>query len=146
MNGAYALVLDLGQYGRRAITSVVRTFAADTSSRQYPQQSLDDMSPEYLQRLGVHAIRLGVEYVPTNFKEFVERMEKLDKKLKEYHEKNVTVLLMFGEGPVLMPLGKPRPFLDSNNSALKTKADYAWLPSLDDDFKIFVEQLCVKYG
>jgi hypothetical protein len=145
-NGAYALILDLGKYGKRFITSVVRTFAADTANIQYPQQSLDDIGPEFLERLGIHAIRMGVDYVPTDFKESFERMEQLDKKLKEYQARHITVMLMFGEGPALMPLGTPRSFLDSNNTALKTKQDYVWLPSLDNDFKKYVEQLCTKYG
>lgn len=145
-NGAYALVLDMGKYGKRFITSVVRTFAADTASIQYPQQSLDDIGPEFLERLGIHAIRMGVNYVPTTFKESFDMMEQLDKKLKEYRARHISVMLMFDAGPVLMPLGTPRSFLDSNNIALKTKQDYGWLPALDDDFKKYVEQLCIKYG
>lgn len=144
--GGYALVLDLGKYGRRLVTSLVRTFAAAPESVQFPKQSLDDMGSDFLQRVGVQAIRMGVDYTPTSSVSYVEKMEALDKKLQEYHRKNITVLLMFGAGDNLMPLGTPRSFLDSGGVMLNTKQDYVWLPSLDSDFKVFVHRLCTRYG
>ncbi|MBS1605620.1 MAG: hypothetical protein JST42_23345, partial [Bacteroidetes bacterium] len=144
--GGYALVMDLGKYGRRLVTSLVRTYAASPRRLQYPRQALDDMGADFLHRVGVQAIRMSVDYTPTTAPDFAAKMETLDRKLKEYKEKNITVLLMFGAGTAPMPLGMPRAHLDSTNTMRKTKQDFAWLPSADADFTQFVRRLCVKYG
>ncbi len=144
--GGYALVLDLGKYGRRLITSVVRTFAANPKRLQFPKQSLDDMGPDFLHRVGVQAIRMGIDYTPTTDKDYAAKMAVIDAKLKVYKEKNITVLMMFGAGTAEQPLGMPRSFLDSNGVMRKTKQDYVWLPGQDADFKKFVNQLCVRHG
>lgn len=144
--GGYALVLDLGKSGRRLITGIVRTFKPDAQPVQYPKQALDDIGADFLSRIGVQAIRMGISYIPTEHRDFVREMELLDKKLREYRDNNITVLLMFMEGPALIPLGSPRSFLDEKGVFLKTKQDYVWLPQLDDDFREFVKRICLKHG
>jgi hypothetical protein len=144
--GGYAIVLDLGKHGRKFATSVVRTFKANPVAIQYPKQSLDDIGADFLSRIGVQAIRMGVSYIPTTSRDYVAEMEKLNMKLKEYKDRNITVLLMFMEGPALIPLGNPRSFLDDQNVFLKTKQDYVWLPELDVDFQKFVKNICTKNG
>jgi hypothetical protein len=144
--GGYAVVFDLGNYGRRVGTSVVRTFKPNPLAIQYPKQSLDDIGADFLSRIGVQAIRMGISYIPTTHRDYVAEMENLDRKLREYKAKNITVLLMFMEGPALIPLGTPRSFLDDEDVYLKTKQDYVWLPELDDDFQQFVKKLCIKHG
>ncbi|NLR67020.1 hypothetical protein HGH92_22115 [Chitinophaga varians] len=144
--GGYALVMDLGRYGRRMITSLVRTFAANPQRLQYPKQSLDDMGADFLQRIGVQAIRMGVDYTPTTAPDYTQKMKELDAKIKEYQSKNITVLLMFGAGTAPLPLGMPRSFLDSNRVMKKTKQDFVWAPGSDADFQLFVNRLCVQYG
>ncbi len=144
--GGYAIVFDLGKYGRRMATSVVRTFKANPLAIQYPKQALDDIGADFLSRIGVQAIRMGIPYIPTNHRDYIAEMEKLNRKLKEYKDKNITVLLMFMEGPALLPLGTPRSFLDDKNVFLKTKQDYVWLPELDPDFQKFVKNICVTNG
>ena len=144
--GGYAIVFDLGKYGRRLATSTVRTFKPDPKPIQYPKQSLDDLGADFLSRIGVQAIRMGISYIPTTHRDYRSEMEKLDRKLREYKAKNVTVLLMFMEGPALIPLGNPRSFLDEEGVFLKTKQDYVWLPELDDDFRIFVRDISLKHG
>ncbi|MFN8254321.1 MAG: hypothetical protein U0W24_01450 [Bacteroidales bacterium] len=144
--GAYTFVLDLGKHGRRFATSLVRTFKPNPKPIQYPKQALDDLGVDFLGRIGVQAIRMGISYIPTTHRDYVKEMEKLNKQLREYKEKNVTVLLMFMEGPALIPLGNPRSFLDDNNVFLKTKQDYVWMPSLDEDFSKFVKNICIENG
>lgn len=144
--GGYAVVFDLGKHGRRLATSVVRTFKPSLSAIQYPKQALDELGADFLSRIGVQAIRMGVSYIPTTHRDYISEMEKLDKKLKEYKDKNITVLLMFMEGPALIPLGNPRSFLDEKNVFLKTKQDYVWLPELDSDFQQFVKNVCTNNG
>lgn len=144
--GGYAIVLDLGKHGRRLATSVVRTFRANPAAIQYPKQSLDDLGADFLSRIGVQAIRMGIPYIPTTSRDYVAEMEKLNMKLKAYKDKNITVLLVFQEGPSLIPLGTPRSFLDDKNVFLKTKQDYVWLPGLDPDFQKFVKNICTGNG
>jgi len=144
--GGYAVIFDLGKHGRRLATSVVRTFKANPQPIQYPKQALDDIGADFLSRIGVQAIRMGISYIPTTHRDYVAEMEKLDRKLKEYKDNNITVLLMFMEGPALIPLGNPRSFLDDKNTFLKTKQDYVWLPELDADFQKFVKNICVSNG
>ncbi|MBO9732516.1 MAG: hypothetical protein J7623_27990 [Chitinophaga sp.] len=144
--GGYALVLDLGKHGRRFITSLVRTFKANPERIQYPKQSLDDMGPDFLQRVGVQAIRMGVDYTPVTAPDYAEKMAAIDRKLAEYNRRNITVLLMFGAGTGPQPLDRPRSFLDTAGVMKKTKLDYVWLPSSDGDFKTFVQRLCEKHG
>lgn len=144
--GGYAVIFDLGKHGRRLATSVVRTFKANPQPIQYPKQALDDIGADFLSRIGVQAIRMGISYIPTTHRDYVAEMEKLDRKLKEYKDNNITVLLMFIEGPALIPLGNPRSFLDDKNTFLKTKQDYVWLPELDKDFEQFVKNICIQNG
>jgi hypothetical protein len=63
--GAYALVADLGNKGRQFVTSFVRTFSAQPERIQYPKFCLDILPLDVLSRLGVQAVRYGVEYVRT---------------------------------------------------------------------------------
>jgi len=144
--GGYALVVDLGSYGRRLVASTVRTFKANPKPMQYPKQSLDDLGSEFLYRIGVQSIRMGISYTPTEYRDYQDEMAKLDVVMQEYKRKNITIMLMFGEGQDLTPLGTPRSFLDDKNRFLKTKQDYAWLPKSDKDFQEFVRRICIKYG
>ena len=144
--GGYAVVFDLGKYGRRLGTSIVRSFKPNPMAIQYPKQALDDIGSDFLARIGVQAIRMGISYIPTTSRDYVSEMEKLNRRLKEYKDNNITVLLMFMEGPALIPLGNPRSFLDDNNVFLKTKQDYVWLPELDGDFQQFVKNICTSNG
>lgn len=146
--GGYAIVFDLGKHGRRFATSVVRTFKANPIAIQYPKQALDDIGPDFLSRIGVQAIRMGISYTPTTHPNYQAEMEKLDRKLKEYKDKNITVLLMVmgGTDPEMYPLGETRSFLDEKGVSLKTKTDNVWLPKLDSDFQKYMKNICTKNG
>lgn len=144
--GGYAVVADLGNLGRRLATAFVYAVEPRVEPMQYPRQALDDLGPDYLDRVGVRAIRHGIGYMPTTAGGYRKFMEDVDKRMKEYHAHGVTMLLMIGEGGALMPLGTPRPHLDDDGHMLRTKQDYVWLPALDDDFKAFVKDICLNYG
>ncbi|WPU96894.1 hypothetical protein SNE25_15340 [Mucilaginibacter sabulilitoris] len=144
--GGYALILDLGQYGRHLICSVVRTFAANPKRLQYPKQSLDDMDPDFLQRLGVQAIRMGIDYFPTTDADYQTKLSALYEKLKKYSDRNITVLLMFGAGTAKLPLDMPRSLLNDEGVMRKTKQDWVWAPSADTDFAKFVHRFCIDQG
>jgi hypothetical protein len=144
--GGYAVVFDLGKYGRRPATAFVRSMTPSPVHMQYPKQALDDLGAEFLSRLGVQAIRHGLGYLPTTASGYRQMMQDFDQKMKTYHDNHITVLIMIGEGGSLMPLGTPRPHLDDQGFFLRTKQDYAWLPAMDSDFKQFVKEICLKYG
>jgi len=148
--GAYALVMDLGPLlGRRFVTSCVRTFKPDGGRVQYPALSLDDLGPQVLSRLGVHAIRWGVSYKPTTDPDFERWYQERGQELRELNDAGITVLAMVGGGDFFgptQPLGRPRPWLDDNDTMIDTKFDLAWLPSYDDDFRKFVLRFCAEYG
>lgn len=144
--GGYALVFDLGKYGKRLATSFVRSMKPSPVKMQYPKQSLDDLGVDFLSRIGVQAIRYGASYCPTTMSSYQSEMRRMDAEMKRYKDNNITVLLMFGEGQSLTPLGTQRSFLDENGVYKRTKQDYAWLPALDEDFKNYVKELCLKHG
>jgi hypothetical protein len=148
--GAYALVLDLGpQLGRRFVASCVRTFKPDPARVQYPALSLDDLGPDVLARLGVHAIRWGVSYKPTTDGDFERWYAEQGAQLKRLQANNITVLMMVGGGEFFhpnQPMGRPRPWLDDRDTMMDTKFDLAWLPSYDADFQKYVTRFCTDYG
>ncbi|MDR2626612.1 MAG: hypothetical protein LBC40_01090 [Dysgonamonadaceae bacterium] len=144
--GGYAIVFDLGKHGRRLATAFVCSMKPHPVRMQYPRQALDDLGADFLSRVGVQAIRHGMGYLPTTSSSYRTMMQDFDRKMKNYHDRHITVLVMIGEGGALMPLGTPRPHLDENGVFLRTKQDYAWLPESDEDFKRFVREICLKYG
>jgi len=146
--GAYALVADLGPHGRRFSTSCVRTFAASTERLQYPSLSLDDGAGiPVLRRLGIQAIRMELGFIRSEEKDAAQKMARLEERIRECTENNITVLLTIGHADKeSMPLGQPRPHLSDEDAMRDTKADTAWLPKYDADFRRFVAELCTKFG
>lgn len=144
--GGYALVVDLGEYGRRFLTSLVQTFEPTTERVLYPKQSLESMPPAILERLGIQAIRLAVEYTPSDHPKYNQLMAQLGDELRKLHDHKVTVTLEIGAGPGRQPLGRPRPHLTDNNIMMGGKMDHAWLPADDDDYQQFVYDIARQYG
>lgn len=146
--GGYAVVFDLGKNGRRLGTSFVLSMKPSPVKMQYPKQSLDFLGVDFLQRMGVQAIRYGVPYMATTNPGYQTYMQELKRQMKNFSDNNITVMLMFGEGQVAqsMPLGISRPHLDNNGKFLRTKQDLAWMPDMDADFKKYVKELCMNFG
>ncbi|OQP53471.1 hypothetical protein A4H97_23810 [Niastella yeongjuensis] len=146
--GGYAVVFDLGKYGRRLGTSFVLSMKPSPVKMQYPKQSLDYLGVDFLRRVGVQAIRFGVPYIATTNPNYQTYMQELKRQMKNFKDNNITVMLMFGEGQTAqsMPLGISRPHLDSSGKMLRTKQDLAWMPDMDADFKKYVKELCLDYG
>ncbi len=147
--GAYGFVTDLGQHGRQFITSCVRTFSSPKQRIQYPSFCLDDNSNEVLERLGVHAIRHGVDYHPTTTPDFEEWYQSEKEKLIAYQKSDIAVLVKMGAPNAygkMHPLGIPRPWLDDKGVMQNTKTDMAWMPEYDEDFKKLVYRLASEFG
>ncbi len=147
--GAYALVADLGQFGRQFITSCVRTFVAKKERIQYPSFCLDNISNDVLQRLGTHSIRYGIPYKPTNAPDFEKWYDNERKSLQAYNKSDIAVLVKMGAPDAFanyQPMGVSRPWLDDKGVFKNEKTDMAWLPEYDNDFKKLVYKLAVEFG
>ena len=147
--GGYALVLDLGPAGRQFLTSCVRTFKATQGRVQYPKFCLDNLPPDVLKRLDVHAIRYGEGYKPTTDKDYAQWYADEGKKLAEYNAADVAVLFMVGGGAFTdptQPMRHPRPWLDDKGVMQDGKFDLAWLPSYDADFQQWSYRFARDYG
>ena len=146
--GGYAVVFDLGKYGRRLGTSFAYSMKPSLVKMQYPKQSLDYLGVDFLNRVGVQSIRYGIPFVSPDNPDYQGFRQELKKLMKDFMDNNITVMLMFGEGRMAqsMPLGTTRPHLDENGKFLHTKQDLVWLPELDEDFKKFVKELCLDFG
>ncbi|MGD8239535.1 MAG: hypothetical protein PVH68_13330 [Armatimonadota bacterium] len=144
--GGYGLAVDLGEHGRRYLTSYVRTFAPDLKRVQHPKQALESMPPEILARLGVQAIRYAVAYRPSDSRRYEEHIQRLDREFTAMHENMVTCVAEIGTGGEQQPLGRGRPHLDEKGVMLGGKQDLVWLPESDDDYEQFVYHLASNYG
>ncbi len=144
--GGYALVVDLGPAGRQFVTSFVRTFRPSPQRTEYPKMSLDYIGDDVLQRLGVQAIRLGVDYVPSDDPSYAGWKQKLDASMSRLKANNITALLMWGTSGRAQPLGRGRPHLGSDGVMKGGKEDLSWLPSADNDFEQQCRELSAQYG
>jgi len=148
--GGYALVVDLGTHGRQFLTTFARTFATTPQRIQYPHFCLDGVLPlPVLERLGVHAVRYETHYLPTTDPGFPAWYAAETARLRSFQKAGLVVLYMVESGNPTsddQPLGRPRPFLDDNDTMLDTKADGAWLPSYDDDFQKFCHIIAANFG
>ena len=150
LKGGYGIVVDLGEWGRHYGTSLVRTFEMDKTRVQYPKQSLEEMPPAILERLGVKAIRWGLPYVPPDAPDYKQQMERYREELREFNKHNVTVTAEvgspIGQPQFWQPLEMGRPHLNADGVMQSGKTDLAWLPKYDDDYQKFVLDFAKEFG
>jgi hypothetical protein len=154
--GGYALIADVDGYGRSFAATVVRAIQAEKGRVQYPTYALDMTWDEFMnegifvlfEKLGVKGARMGASYEPKSEATFAPSASRLDRYMNWAQKHDVTVMLTLGagDGSSDQPLGRPRPWLDSENRMQDTKDDRAWLPAYDDDFKNWVQQIATHYG
>ena len=96
--GGYAVVFDLGKYGRRLGTSFAYSMKPSLVKMQYPKQSLDYLGVDFLNRVGVQSIRYGIPFVSPDNPDYQGFRQELKKLMKDFMDNNITVMLMFGEG------------------------------------------------
>lgn len=147
-NLGWIAIVDLGAHGRRMLTHGVRTFAQEPRRVRHPHQSMEEMPPEVLRRLGIRAMRIGVPFVSSDQRgsERARELADIEEDLQALHAHGVTVLAEFGEGGSPQPLGRPRPHLDDDRVMRSGKMDHVWLPELDGEFKAEVKRLAVEFG
>jgi len=109
------------------------------------------MDLEYLPalaRIGTPSNRIGVAYLPTDNDKFAEWYADFSARMEEFAEAGLPVTVEIGapNSHDIMPLGRPRPWLDENDVMLGGKSDRAWLPKYDPDFKEFVKRIALDHG
>ena len=146
--GGYALIVDLGAPGRCFATTCARTFSHPAEEKiQYPRMALDGtVGVPILHRLGIHAIRFGIPYLPSQDPHYAEKMAAIAAQMKTFSDNNITVLVTLDGVTGPQPLGRGRPHLDEDGVMQPTKQDYAPLPESDPDFQKFVGDLCGQFG
>lgn len=145
--GGYALILDLGDHGRDFICGIARIFKPVTERIQYPKQSLDNMEPAVLERLGVQAIRKGWGYHNSEHPGYKENLEKLAAEMEKFHQHKVTIVLEFGAGRHDRPIPVTfRTHLTEDGRLKGGKGDMCWMPKDDEDFEEFVYKIACKHG
>jgi hypothetical protein len=153
--GGYALVADIPGHGRTFAAALVRSMKPDAGRVQYPTYALDATWPQYMnegvlvlfEKLGVKGMRLAASYAPKDSPEYEGLERNLATYMKWTRDHDVTAMLTLDSGSMqTQPMGRPRSWLDSNGSMLKTKADQAWLPQYDADFQQWVQHISTQYG
>ena len=154
--GGYALITDVEAQGRAFAATVVRTVRPDSGRVQFPTYALDMTWDEFMNegifvlfnKLGIKGARMGGPYEPRTEPDYERSMSRLDRYMTWASKHDVTVMLTLGAGDGFgdQPLGKPRPWLETDNRMLDTKDDRAWLPSYDQDFERWVEHTASRYG
>ena len=143
--GGYRLVAVFPGFGQRMAADVVRVRRPDWVSTEFPVQTLDVTSPAFLQRIGVHAVRMFVSYHPTTSSGFNQWMAHEGIVLRTFWKHHITIMLGADTGGP-QPLGQWRHRLNSKNQMVGGYNGTTWLPSSDPDFTRFVRLLTVKYG
>ncbi len=147
--GAYGFVADFENAGRHFIASIVRTFKPAATISLWPRFCTDVTDLEVLKRLGVAPNRVGIGYKPTSDPNFEKWYSQQGEHITAYKAAGLPVTLEIGGGQFIhpsQPLGRPRPSLDNDNVMMDTKFALAWLPSYDEDFRIFVKRFVSDFG
>ena len=146
--GGYGMVVDLGPSGRSFVTSFVRTFQPSPTAVHYPQITSDVTDVAVLSRLGVCPNRMNFGYRPTTDPGFDKYFADHCAQLEAYKKAGLPITIEFGAASAKQcePLGRPRPHLDENGVMISGRADMAWMPSFDPDFKKLVKRVLEKYG
>lgn len=149
--GGYLFVAELDGYGRNFAASVVRTPQADGGAVQIPAYALDlngtsEEVAKFFKRTGVKGARAEVGVFAPDDKKADEKWGKLTQMFKTLQDNEVTLMATLGAGDLSMPLGRPRPHLDDEDTFKETKSDWAWLPEADPIFEKWVQEVCGKFG
>jgi hypothetical protein len=144
--GAYALIVALEGQDRLLGAFLARTMKAKPERVQYPVMSLDESDPAGLERLGIKAVRMQIDFTPKSHPEYEKRMAWYKQKLDECHRHNVTVLAMPQGNGVPQPLGRGRGGHYDKDGRKGGVGDAAWLPECDEEFEDWVAWLAGTHG
>ena len=120
-----------------------------TPGAQTYQVCMDLDDPSVVARLHTAPNRVGAPYWPSDDPGHERAWSQLTNCLAAIRETGFPICVEWGAGPdrgPSHPLGRSRPHLDDGGVMLDTKADFAWLPAYDDDFKSQVKRLVAEWG
>lgn len=144
--GGYALIMDMGRYGRHFAAGCIRTFAASPVREPYPVMSLDYRDDAFLQRIGVGAVRFSFSYVATTDPDFQKRLDDLRKTMQQMQAHNIAVTMFF-EGGGHQALGRWAHYLNDKDEMINGgSVDTMWTPDYDPDFAREVKLICSEFG
>lgn len=154
--GGYGLVADIEGHGSAFAATLVRSIKPDEGRVQFPTYALDMTWDEFMnegvfvlfEKLGIKGARMGGAFNPKSDPEYQKSETLLDRYMNWAKKHNVTVMLTLGDGEskIMQPMGRPRPWLSEDGEMLDTKDDRAWLPSYDDEFQQWVQDISTRYG
>jgi len=149
--GGYALIVELGSYGRRFGCAIARTLPADSGRVRIPDYALDIMKPSpetlYLfQRLGIKGARTEASALLPGEASYAQKQQAFDTLMKELWDNDVTVMLTVNTAGFPQPLGMGRPLLDDDAVMQETKTDLCSMPANDRDFQAWAASVAQKYG
>jgi hypothetical protein len=155
--GGYAVVLDIPGHGSLFAATVARVIPPEPGRVQFPTYALDTEWPQnmnegvytLLEKLGIKGVRSGAGFNLPSDKAYAAEQARIAQEMAWAKKHNVTVMLTLGAGAPnspMQPLGMPRPWLTPEGAMLKTKSDWAWMPSYDKDFQAWTEKLVAGYG
>ena len=154
--GGYGLVADIQDHGSVFLATLVRATKPDQGRVQFPTYALDMTWDEFMnegifvlfQKLGIKGARMGGAFNPKADPEYAKSEALLDRYMQWAQKHDVTVMLTLGDGEakLMQPMGRPRPWLTADGKMLDTKDDRAWLPSYDQEFQSWVQDISTRYG
>ena len=106
----------------------------------------DERPSMALAGLGLGGMLKTITYVPTTSDRYDAFKTELDQALGALHEHGVAIVLEIAPGEAPQPLGRMRPYLDSNGVMQGGGGDHSWLPDWDDDFAAFVAAIAREHG
>jgi hypothetical protein len=155
--GGYALVLDIPGHGSIFGATLARIISPEPGRVQFPTYALDLEDPNKMsegvytlfQKLGVKGARQLWGFQVASDKGLPSELAQLNEQMGWAKKHDVTVMFTMNAGAPdseILPLRRPRAWLAPDNTMLKTKEDYAWLPQYDGEFTKFVAKLAEEYG
>ena len=155
--GGYALVLDIPGHGSIFAATLARVISPDRGRVQFPTYALDTDNPSnmnegvyiLMEKLGIKGVRVGAGFNLLSDPSYNIEQARLQQEMAWAKKHDVTVMLTLGAGAPnspIQPLGRPRPWLTPNDTMMKTKSDYAWMPAYDKSFQEWTKKLAEDYG
>ena len=142
--GAYALIVDLEGQDRLLGAFLARAMKAKPEKVQYPVMSLDQSDPATLERIGIKAVRVQIDFVTRKNPGYAERMAGYRVQLDAYHTHNVTVLGM-AQGGDGGPFGGRGGHFNKDGQKASC-GDAVWGPELDQEFEDWIFLMTSTYG
>lgn len=144
--GGYAIIMDLGPYGRHLADLCIRTMRHTAMPEPFPVFTLDERDPALLDAIGVHAIRSGLDFKRPSDTDYAQWVTDLGVRLRELQKHHITVMEVIGSGDGPLALGQWTHHLDVKGEMVGDYNGTTWMPSADPDLTAQVHDVLSRYG